>query len=502
MPRIDEGPFLNQERKLIDALAERIGRVAERIRAVEQVRAANQQLRATEQQLRATNQQLKADEQQLRAANQQLRAANQQLQATEQQLRAANHQLKADEQQLQAANQQLRATNQQLQATEQQLRAANQQLKAEEEKLRRINQRLRERKKELRRSREVYRALFEGTMNGVVVYEGVDNGSDFVFKDFNPAAERIEKVKREDLIGRSVQEVFPGVREMGLFDVFMRVWNTGKTEHFPAIVYKDERIEGWRENHVFKLATGEVVAIYRDVTESKRAQQEIIDKQQQLRALAAKLSSAEEDESRRIAGAIHDDLIQPLVFLDIKVKSLLGKTRDDDLLDSFGQMRAMLAELIQHARSFTFDLSYPVLYELGLEAAIEEWMRTEIWKKHKIAVEFRGDGRSKNMDHAMATFLFKSVKELLINIVKHSKANNVEVSIDTHDDVITICVTDDGRGFDLESYVKKRGKLSGFGLFNIRERLVHLGGNMNIETKLGRGCKVFITVPLEQINQE
>jgi len=354
MPTLDEGPFLKEERRLIDIVAERIGRVAERIRAVEQLQAANQQLRAanqqlqaTEQQLRAANHQLKADEQQLRAANQQLGAANQQLQATEQQLRAANHQLKADEQQLQAANQQLRAANQQLQATEQQLRAAN----------------------------------------------------------------------------------------------------------------------------------------------------------QQLRALANELSSVEESQGRRIAGEIHDNLIQPLVFLDIKVKSLLGKTQDNDLLDSFDQMRAMLAELIRQSRLFTLDLSDPVLYELGLEAAIEEWMRTEIWGKHKIAVEFRGDGRSRDMDHAMATFLFKAVKELLINIVKHAEARTACVSITTGEQTIEICVQDDGLGFDYDTLLKKGSKTSMFGLFNIRTRLAHLGGSMSIEAEDGCGCKVILKVPMERNEQ-
>ena len=115
--------------------------------------------------------------------------------------------------------------------------------------------------------------MFENMNTAVAVYEAVDGGRDFIFKEFNHAAEQIEKVNADDLIGKSVLEVFPGVKEFGLFEVFVRVWKTGKSEHHPISIYKDNRIAGWRENFVYKLPSGEVVALYEDVTKRVMAEE-------------------------------------------------------------------------------------------------------------------------------------------------------------------------------------------------------------------------------------
>jgi PAS domain S-box-containing protein len=127
----------------------------------------------------------------------------------------------------------------------------------------------------LRQNEERYRIMFENMQNGVAVYEAVDGGKDFIFKDFNQAAEEIEKVRREDVIGKRLLEVFPGVKKFGLFDVLERVWKTGKPESYPAKLYSDERISGWRENYVYKLPSGEVVALYQDITERKKTEERI-----------------------------------------------------------------------------------------------------------------------------------------------------------------------------------------------------------------------------------
>ena len=120
-----------------------------------------------------------------------------------------------------------------------------------------------------------YRALFDHSRLGIAVYRVIDDGQDFVFIDFNRAAEEIEGVKKEALLGRRVTEVFPGVRDMGLLDSFRRVWQTGVPELDPVAIYRSGQQTSWRENYLFRLPMGEVVAIYRDITAQKEAEQEI-----------------------------------------------------------------------------------------------------------------------------------------------------------------------------------------------------------------------------------
>ncbi|MEA3350177.1 MAG: PAS domain S-box protein, partial [Chloroflexota bacterium] len=102
----------------------------------------------------------------------------------------------------------------------------------------------------LKENEKKYRQLFENMSNGVGVYEAVDDGDDFVFVDFNEAAEEIDDINREGVIGKRVTEVFPGVEEFGLFDVFKEVWRTGESQYHPTAMYEYERIVGWRENWV------------------------------------------------------------------------------------------------------------------------------------------------------------------------------------------------------------------------------------------------------------
>jgi len=125
---------------------------------------------------------------------------------------------------------------------------------------------------ELKECQAKFKVLFDNVCSGIAIYEARNDGEDFIFVDFNPAAEQIEHIKKEELIGKSVTEVFPGVRQFGLFDVFQRVYKTGIPEHHPISVYKDERVAGWRENYVYRLPSGRIVAVYDDVSARKRTE--------------------------------------------------------------------------------------------------------------------------------------------------------------------------------------------------------------------------------------
>ncbi len=127
-------------------------------------------------------------------------------------------------------------------------------------------------KKELSECEVKFQVLFDNVSSGVAIYETKNDGQDFYFMDFNRAAEEIEHIKKEELIGKNVKDVFPGVEKFGILDVFRRVYKTGIPEHLPVSIYKDERIAGWRENYVYRLPSGLIVAVYDDISARKHTE--------------------------------------------------------------------------------------------------------------------------------------------------------------------------------------------------------------------------------------
>ncbi|MDT8446070.1 MAG: ATP-binding protein [bacterium] len=109
----------------------------------------------------------------------------------------------------------------------------------------------------------------------VAIYQVVGAGEDFIFKGLNETAQAAEGFKEAELLGRSVLEAFPGIKDMGLLPVFKRVALSGKAEVYPLALYQDDRLTGWRENRVFRLASGDIVAIYKDVTLNQQLDEQV-----------------------------------------------------------------------------------------------------------------------------------------------------------------------------------------------------------------------------------
>lgn len=197
-----------------------------------------------------------------------------------------------------------------------------------------------------------YRQLFDHSSSGVAVYEAVDNGQDFIFKDFNKAGEKIEGLSRESLLGRRMTEAFPSVEEFGMLAVFRQVWKTGEPAFHPVSCYKDERLQGWRENRVYKLPTGEVVAVYDDITKEKQLEEE-------KQAVEMRLQRAQKMEAIGLmAGGVAHDLnniltgvtgYPELLLLQLPADSEL-RTPIETIKESGERAAAVVADLLTVAR--------------------------------------------------------------------------------------------------------------------------------------------------------
>ena len=355
---------------------------------------------------------------------------------------------------------------------------------------------LRKIEKALEKSEARYRELFNNMSSGVAVFEARSDGQQFEFIDFNHAAERTENISKESVLGKNVVDVIPSVAKYGLLDAFKRVWATGKPEYFPVAVYRDNELKVWKDNYVYKLATGEIVDMYDDVTERKVAEGKLLMYQEKLQSLASELSLVEEQERRIIATDLHDQIGQTLSVIKMRCFSLRENLSSPEQLQYLDEIFELVQQTIQEIRSLTFELSPPVLYELGLVAAIE-WLAEQFQNKHELRCMVENDNLPKPLNDDIKVVLFRSVRELMANIVKHAQAKTARITIRVMKDTIRVRVTDDGMGYNLTG--KNQGdNTHAFGLFSIRERIRPLGGELEIDSRPGQGTMVTLMAPLKK----
>jgi len=468
---IDKGPFIKEEKKLISDLAQLVSEVAEHKLADEAVKAANQQLNAANQQLNAANQQLQASQQQLNAANQQLKATNQQLQASQQQLNAANQQLKATNQQLQASQQQLNAANQQLKATNQQLQASKERLTRAQRIAHLGNWDWNLQTNDLFWSDELYR-IHKLPEDSDPEYRG--RWSDiFVHPD------------HKAIIKKAMQDAINGTKEYDCEVNIVCLDGEIRTIHTQGEVIRDDSGNPIR-----------FVGTALDITERKHVQEKLLKYQEQLRSLASELSLAEERERQRIAAEFHDRIGQILVFSKLNLDTLCASAHSDEATQTLKQISNMIGQAIHDTRSLTFHLSSPILYELGLEAALAELLREQFGKCPETITEFDDDGLPKPLKNDVRVLIYQVVREILVNVTKHASARKIKMAIKKDNNKIRITVTDNGVGFDPEKTSLDRSQGGGFGIFSIRERLGYIGGQFEIASRPGHGTRATLAVPL------
>ena len=224
------------------------------------------------------------------------------------------------------------------------------------------------------------------------------------------------------------------------------------------------------------------------------AQRELERRSAQLRTLAAELTHAEERERRRLAQAIHDELQQLLVAVKLCADTLKKQVKAPATA-TVEQMDELLKECLNVARSLTFELSPPVLYDLGLARALE-WLGRWMGSKHGLTVTVHANPDADPDNEDVRVLLFQAARELLFNIVKHGGVKTADVGLSRfRENQVQVVVSDDGVGFDPEACLGEGIAQGGFGLFSIRGRLDLVGGRMEIDSKPGRGSRITLRAP-------
>ena len=238
-----------------------------------------------------------------------------------------------------------------------------------------------------------------------------------------------------------------------------------------------------------------VLVVCEDVTEQVEVEERLANYRDELRALSAQLTLAEARERRRIAEGLHDRTGQALVAAKLQLAALQEDEDDPETRRSLRRARDFLRHALNQTRSLTFELSCPVLYRLGLAAALRD-LAEEMERGKGLRFEFAGEPGLAPLATEQKVLLYRAAQELLHNVVKHARASRVLVSIGRVAGRLEIAVEDDGVGFDAAHTRSRPTSAGGFGLFSIRERLHYLGGRLEFEAVPAGGTRASILVPL------
>ncbi|MEJ2105460.1 MAG: PAS domain-containing sensor histidine kinase [Ignavibacteriaceae bacterium] len=241
--------------------------------------------------------------------------------------------------------------------------------------------------------------------------------------------------------------------------------------------------------------------ITHDITRRRQAEEDlnkslrkIREDHKKLKWLNAELDVAEEKERRRIAEYLHDGIGQLLSITRISLSSLQKKSLPDEVKKVVRKSLELLSEAIIRSRNLTYDLSPPILYELGLMPAIR-WKLNQLERNYKIQTTIQSEFSKLEIDSNTRILLYRIISELLINVTKHAEASLIAVKIYSSNGNYCISVCDNGKGFNENANIKS-SNVGGYGLFSISERLDSIQGNLNIESEINKGATVTVCVPV------
>ena len=338
-----------------------------------------------------------------------------------------------------------------------------------------------------------YRYLFENASDAMWVHD-IDGN----IVDANKADERLSGYTREELIGMNVTRFLTGESLTVAREVRRRLL-VGEDVEQP---YEQELLGKDGAIRIVKMATSLVIIdgevkgfqhVARDVTEERRLQENI-------RFYVQQITRAQEDERKRIARELHDDVAPSLLLLIQRLDTITLRTRpklSESLKENLENLRSQGVEVLESLRRYAQNLRPGILDDLGLVAALE-WMTEEIEKDYGIKAGVEVIGIEQSLPAEVQLLLFRIAQEALSNTRRHAGASVAMVRLEFERNKVRMTLTDNGKGFKLPSQAEDLASTGRLGIIGMYERARLAGGTLNIHSELGKGTQVIAEIPLSE----
>lgn len=352
----------------------------------------------------------------------------------------------------------------------------------------------------LKESDEQLRDMVQSVQDGIVT---INSARSIVV--FNSAAERMFGIPADRAIGRNMEEVLSHRLPPGQLQSLLRHLEEGlhsNAGQSPLGIIELEH-DGQELPVELSLSSttfrGErlLTAVFRDLTERKRTELELLETNRQLHSLSATLQNYREEERARIARELHDELGQLLTGIRMEVSWLAGRLTPDQgrLSDKIASVKGQIDQTIGTVRRISSELRPLVLDDLGFAAAAT-WYVDQFSARTGIRVELSLPDADPSRGDAVATALFRVLQESLTNVARHAEASKVEIRLEFADGSWRLSIRDDGRGF-----VHEPEKGGDIGLVSMRERAQNLGGRFAVNSAPGAGTTVEVIIPYKKLQE-
>jgi PAS domain S-box-containing protein len=344
---------------------------------------------------------------------------------------------------------------------------------------------------EIRMSEHKYRLLFNRNPMPMWMISMPERN----FLDVNDAAIAFYGYSKEEFLDMNIRDLRPD-NEYSKFSEIISSFKSGIT-HAGTWKHKKKNGEVIKVNIITHdiLYEGKQakLVLANDITEKIEAEEKLQRSHEELRQLATHLQDIREDERTRIAREIHDELGQQLTGLKMDISWLSKKINGQapEINQKLSESLVLIDDTVKTVRRIATQLRPSILDDLGLISAME-WQSEEFEKRFKIITVFKANITVLDIDAEVATGLFRVFQESLTNILRHSKASEVNASLHLEHESLTLQITDNGVGFEVDNIGEKKT----LGLLGMKERTLMMGGTYQITSDPGMGTTVLITVPI------